>query len=205
MLNNKRDGFGRTPGPRLGLHEKELLRAVPMETDTPCADSESVDPRYRWATRASNASSSPAIEHSPHLTRPIMSNNPSPSTSRSNLDAIFNTALRTYKNKTGKDITSHPLATELQSCDSPDTILAVLRRQMPNADQSQKADETFEKCLIPTVNVLYTLSGTLGAVAGLVIITTSSILRICAQTCFLKVFPPANIIFTGIGALLLVG
>ena len=134
-----------------------------------------------------------------------MSNVPSSSTSRSNLDAIFNTALRTYKNKTGKDITSHPLATELQSCDSPDAILAVLRRQIPIADQSQKADGTFEKCLIPTVNVLYTLSGTVGEVAGLVIITTSSILRICAQTCFLKVFPPANIIFTGIGALLLVG
>ena len=141
----------------------------------------------------------------PLLPRATMSNVPSSSTTRSNLDAIFNTALRTYKNKTGKDITSHPLATELQSCDSPDTILAVLRRQMPNADQSQKADETFEKCLIPTINVLYTLSGTLGEVAGLVIITTSSPLRICAQTSFLKVFPPANIIFTGIGALLLVG
>ena len=175
MLNNKKDGFGRTPGPRLGLHEKELLRVVPLETDTPCADSESVDPRYRWATRASNASSSPTIDHSPHLTRPIMSNNPSPSTSRSNLDAIFKTALSAYRKKTGKDIASHPLATELQSCDSLNATLTVLRRKIPTPGQTKTGDETFEKCLIPTVNVLYSLSNTLGEAVGLVNITTSSL------------------------------
>ena len=102
-----------------------------------------------------------------------MSNIPSPSTSRSNLHAIFNAALRTYKKKTGKDITSHPLATELQSCDSPDAILAVLRRQIPTPDQSQNGEETFEKYLIPTVNVLYTLSDTLGEGVGLVISSMS--------------------------------
>ena len=138
--------------------------------------------------------------------RATMSNVPSSSsTSGSNLDSIFNTALRTYKKKTGKDITSHPLATELQSCDSPDAILGVLRRQIPIADQSQNSNETFEKCLIPTVNVLCTLSDTLGGVAGLVIITTSSLLRIGALTSSFQVFPPSNIIFTGIGALLMVG
>ena len=104
-----------------------------------------------------------------------MSNVPSPSTSRSNLDSIFNTALKTYKKKTGKDITSHPLATELQSCDSPDAILVVLRKQIPTPDQSQNNDETFTKYLIPTVNVLYTLSDTLGEGVSLVIITISSV------------------------------
>ena len=103
-----------------------------------------------------------------------MSNLPSPSTSRSNLHATFNAALRTYKKKTGKDITSHPLATEFQSCNSPDAILAVLRRQIPIPDQSQNGDETFEKYLIPTVNVLYTLSDKLGEGVGLVISSMSS-------------------------------
>ena len=150
-------------------------------------------------------SQSITIDHHPHSPRAIMSNVASPSTPRSNLDGIFKAALRIYKKNTGKDITSHPLAAELQLCDSPDTILAVLRRQLPTPDQSKKANERFEKCLIPTVNVLYNLSDTLGGVAGLVIITTSSILRICVQTSFLQIFPPVNIIFTGIGALLLVG
>jgi hypothetical protein len=53
----------------------------------------------------------------------------SSSTSRSNLDYFFDSAPQAYKKRTGKDITSDPLATELQSCDSPDAILAVLRRQ----------------------------------------------------------------------------
>jgi hypothetical protein len=134
-----------------------------------------------------------------------MSSDPFPSTSRSNLNSIFNAALRTYKEKTGKDITSHPLATELQFCDSPDAILAVLRRQIPTPDQSQSGDETFEKCLIPTITILYTLSGTLGEGVGLVIITMLSLLRSRALTPFFQVFSPAKVIFAGIGVLLLVG
>ena len=135
-----------------------------------------------------------------------MSNVTSPSTSRSNLDLIFNTALKTYKKKTGNDITSHPLAAELQSCDSPDAILAVLRRQIPTPDQYQShgGDEIFAKCLIPTVNVLYTLSDTLGEGVGLVISTMSSLLRICALTSCSQMFSPAKVIFAGIGVLLLV-
>ena len=144
------------------------------------------------------------ISHHPYSPRATMSNVPSPSTSRSNLDSIFNAALTTYKKKTGKDITSHPLATELQSCDSPDAILAVLRRQIPTTDQSQNSDDTFSKYLIPTVNVLYTLSDTLGEGVGLVIITMSSLLRIWALTVFAQVFSPAKVISTGIGVLLLV-
>jgi len=103
-----------------------------------------------------------------------MSNTPSPSTSRSNLDSIFNAALQAYKKKTGKDITSHPLATELQSCQSPDTVLAVLRTKIPSLDQSQSGDEGFAKCLTPIINVLYAFTATLGDGVGLVIVTMSS-------------------------------
>jgi len=99
-----------------------------------------------------------------------MSSTPTPSTSRSNFDSIFNSALQAYKKKTGKDITSHPLATELQSCDSSDAILAVLRREIPSVDQFQSGHEGFAKC----VNVLYAFSAALGEAAGLVIIATPS-------------------------------
>ena len=146
----------------------------------------------------------PPIGHYPHLTRPIMSNLPSPSTSRLNIDEIFNAALRAYKKKTGKGITSYPLATELQSCDSPDAILTVLRRQIHIPDQSQNSDEIFAKCLIPTVNVLCTLSDTLGEGVGLVSFTMSPLLRICAPTPFSQVFSPAKVISTDIGVFLLV-
>ena len=103
-----------------------------------------------------------------------MSSTSSPSTSRSNLDSIFNAALQAYKKKTGKDITSHPLATELQSCHSPDTVLAVLRSQIPSVDQSQSGEERFAKSLTPIINVLYTFTATLGNGVGLVIVTISS-------------------------------
>jgi hypothetical protein len=112
----------------------------------------------------------------------IMFRTPSPSTSRSNLDSIFNSAIQAYKKKTGKDVSSHPLATELQSCDSPDAILAILRRHIPSSDQSQSSHDGFAKYLIPTVHVLYAFSATLGEGVGLVIIVAPSLLRICALT-----------------------
>ena len=89
-------------------------------------------------------------------------------TSRSNLDSIFTSAFQAYKEMTGKDITSHPLAIEIQSCQSPDAILAVLRQQIPLSSRSQSTDERFTKWLIPTVNVLYAFSATLGEGVSLV-------------------------------------
>jgi hypothetical protein len=162
-------------------HRENLAR-----TDTDASDTTNLPAVF--GRLLINTFSSPPIDHYPHLTRAIMSNLPSSSTSRSNLDSIFNAALKSYKKKTGKDITSHPLANELQSCDSPDAILAVLRRQIPTPDQSQTGDETFEKCLTPVVNILYTLSDTLGEGVGLVISTMSSPVK----------NPCANIFLTGV-------
>jgi hypothetical protein len=85
-----------------------------------------------------------------------------------NFEIIFTTALDAYNKQTKKDITSHPLAVQLQSCDSPSAILAVLRAQVKVFDESQIADEKLTKWLDPTVNVLYAFSTTLGNGAGLV-------------------------------------
>jgi len=111
-----------------------------------------------------------------------MSNTPSPAPSRSNLDSVFSSAFQAYKKKTGKDITSHPLAIELQSCHSPHAILAVLRNQIHVFGQSHNADEKFAKWLIPTVNVLFAFSATLGEGVGLVGIMMSSLLKIRPKT-----------------------
>jgi len=101
---------------------------------------------------------------------------PTPSTSSPDFDFIFTSAFRAYKKKTGSDITSHPLAAELQTCHSPDAILNVLRAKIPALDQSQNSDERFEKWLIPTINVLYSFSSALGEGIGLVNIAPSSML-----------------------------
>ncbi|KAH9169267.1 hypothetical protein EDB89DRAFT_2198624 [Lactarius sanguifluus] len=113
-----------------------------------------------------------------------MSQPPLASASSSNFESIFRTAVQAYKKRTGRDITSHPLASWLKTCDSPDAILAVLQAQVQEFDQSRRDDERLTKWLNPTVNVLYAFSATLGEGVGLV-------------------FSPAKVIFAGIGVLLL--
>ncbi|KAH9177295.1 hypothetical protein EDB89DRAFT_1533657 [Lactarius sanguifluus] len=107
----------------------------------------------------------------------------STATSYTNFDTIFTAALEAYEKQTKKDTTSHPLATQLQSCDSPSAILSILRAQVQVFDQSQIANEKLTKWLDPTVNVLYAFSAILGEGVGLT-------------------FPPAKAIFVGIGVLL---
>ena len=93
---------------------------------------------------------------------------PSTSTSQSNFVSIFNAALESYKRKTKKDLASHPLLPSLQSCNSPEAVLAVLREQVPAFGQSQNRDDGLTKWVTPTVNVLYSFSEISGQGIGLV-------------------------------------
>ncbi|KAF8265371.1 hypothetical protein EI94DRAFT_1859257 [Lactarius quietus] len=110
-----------------------------------------------------------------------MSQVPSTSTSSTSFETLFTAALKEYKKQTKKDIASHPLATQLQSCDSSSAIIATLRTQFEARDRG--ADERWTKWLDPTVNVLFAFSTTLGNGVGVE-------------------FPPAYAIFVGIGVLL---
>ena len=94
-----------------------------------------------------------------------MSQAPSTATASTNFETIFTAALKEYKRQTKRDITSHSLVTQLQSCDSPCAILAVIRARV----QNQSVDEKWIKWVDPTVNVLYASSATLGNGVGLVI------------------------------------
>ena len=97
-----------------------------------------------------------------------MSTEPSTSTPHSNFVHIFDTALEAYKHKTKEDLASHALLPRLESCDSPEAILTVLREQIPGFSESQDGDDGLTKWVTPTVNVLYAFSGTLGQGIGLV-------------------------------------
>ena len=90
------------------------------------------------------------------------------SSSTPNFQPIFNEALKEYKKKTGKELTSHALAEEIQSCDSPEAILSLLQGKANELNQSQSSDERLTKWLNPTVNVLNALSATLGEGVGTV-------------------------------------
>ncbi|KAH9017547.1 hypothetical protein EDB84DRAFT_691187 [Lactarius hengduanensis] len=95
--------------------------------------------------------------------------------------SMLDTALAEYQTKTGDDLLAHWLAAELQTCESVDAVLDILRDQAKAFEQS--GDQKLMKWIDPLVHVLYTFSGALGDGVSLA-------------------FPPAKVIFTGIGVLL---
>ncbi|KAH9172310.1 hypothetical protein EDB89DRAFT_933579 [Lactarius sanguifluus] len=100
-----------------------------------------------------------------------------------NFQPIFEKVLKDYKKKTGTDLAAHPLAAEINGCDSSESILAVLQGKANELNQSRSSDDRLTKWLKPTVDVLNALSVTLDEGAG-------------------SAFPPTRIIFSGIGILL---
>ncbi|KAH9999584.1 hypothetical protein BJV74DRAFT_986495 [Russula compacta] len=109
---------------------------------------------------------------------------PTPSSSSSNFQYALNAALDAYEKKTKTKLLTHPLAVQLQSCDSPAAILSVLQNLIHQFDHRRSSNEKVTSWLNPTVNVLYTFSTTLSAGISLI-------------------FSPAQVIFAGIGVLLL--
>ena len=87
----------------------------------------------------------------------------------SDYKAIFDSALEAYKKKTRKDLTSDPLLSSFEICNSPDSILAVLRAQILRSGQPQSSGDKLLTRLNPTINVLNafstTISGTVGQVS----------------------------------------
>jgi hypothetical protein len=96
--------------------------------------------------------------------------------SSSHFQLIVIRALKTYERRTKKDLFAHPLAAQLQACNSPGAILLVLQQQVQVHNQSRRSYERLTHYLDHTVNVLYTFSLPLeeGASVGLV----------CFRTCF---------------------
>ena len=125
---------------------------------------------------------------------------PTPTATASNFKVVFEKALKEYKKKTKQDLTAHPLAAQLQKCDSPAGILAVLRDQVEQFSDSQSSDERLQRWLNPTINVLHTFTEMLGEGISLVSINCSAgdVVLISVG----QVFSPAKVIFVGAGVLL---
>ena len=98
--------------------------------------------------------------------------------SASNFQEIFCIAVKAYEKRTKKDILAHPLTSQLQACDSPASILAVLQEQVDDLDKAWESDERLTKWLGPTVNVLLAFSNTLGEGVSLVSIQRDIGLRL---------------------------
>jgi hypothetical protein len=97
-----------------------------------------------------------------------MSTVPSTSTAQSNFVSIFNAALETYRRRTKKDLASHPLLSNLESCHSPEAVLTVFGEQIPAFRQLQTGDNRLTNWVTPTVNFLYSICNALGGCVGIV-------------------------------------
>ena len=91
--------------------------------------------------------------------------------SRSNYQSIFDSALEAYKKKTGKDLTKDPLLRSIETCQSPDAVLTILRAQILGPGQSQGSSDKLTTWLDPTVNVISAFSAAVGGGVGLVSLT----------------------------------
>jgi hypothetical protein len=112
-----------------------------------------------------------------------------------NFQLIINNALDKYKKRTKNDLLAHPLAAQLQSCDSPAAILAILHQQVQGSDQSRSSDEQWSRWLDPTINVLYALSSTLGTGVGLVCLRVELVWDLHAYTYLAGIFASDRDIF----------
>ena len=138
----------------------------------------------------SSRSPSPTIllSSSQFLVPPLMSHTYPTSASSSNFELIFDNALKTYKQRTNKDLLTHPLAGQLERCNSASGILAVLQEQVQELNQSQRKNETWTRWLDPTVKVLHAFSETLGKGVTLVCFKSSACLRSALSYLFRRHF-----------------
>jgi hypothetical protein len=85
-----------------------------------------------------------------------------------NFKSMFDAALIEYKDKTGEDLQAIWLVSELQTCESVDSVLDILRDQANALERS--GDQNLMKWIGPLVHVLHTFSDALGDGVGLVCI-----------------------------------
>jgi hypothetical protein len=85
------------------------------------------------------------------------------------LQVLFEVALQNYEEQTGITLVDHPLAKQLQDCNSVESITAVLRERT-QAFNDFRGKEKVMKPLQKAISVLYKLSATadFGQPVGLV-------------------------------------
>jgi hypothetical protein len=88
----------------------------------------------------------------------------------SRFELLFDVALKDYEKQTGTKLRDHPLAKQLETCDTVESITAFFQEQVLVFRKSQAEDGKVMKPLKCAVHVLHTLSTStaLGEGIGLV-------------------------------------
>jgi hypothetical protein len=116
---------------------------------------------------------------SPSLT--IFSSISNMSQPSSSFQDLFNTALQEYQNQTGYKLTEHPLSMRLETCDSVDSIIAILQEQAQIFCEFRGDDGKLMKSVKRSVDVIYTLSISTVISEGIGLVRLKSFIRgICS-------------------------
>ena len=94
-----------------------------------------------------------------------------PSSLSSTLRILFDTALQDYKDKTGNALTDHPIAKQLEACESVNSITAILQEQARTFHEFRENDGKLMKALNSSVDVLCapSISSALNVAIGIVV------------------------------------
>ena len=108
--------------------------------------------------------------HQPFVlsTRSMSQTLPNASSSSSNFQSVLNAALEAYEKKTKCNLLTHPLSSQLQSCDSSTAALSVLQDIIQQFSRRRSSDQRLSNWLNPTINVLHAFSSALGQGVGVV-------------------------------------
>jgi hypothetical protein len=112
-------------------------------------------------------------------------------------------ALSEYKDRTKIDLSDNWLAREVQGCESAEAVLDIIQREAKAFDKFRGGNKRLMKWIGPSVDVLYTISATLGQGVGMVRIIKTIRDYKCTQL-RVQVVPSANMVSAGIGVLLVV-
>ena len=97
-----------------------------------------------------------------------MSSTAQPPASSIRFKSILDDALTKYQKKTKKNLLDYWLATELKNCESIDAILGILQDQAKTIERTSAGDQSLMKYIGSSVNLLSSISDTLGEGISLV-------------------------------------
>jgi hypothetical protein len=75
-----------------------------------------------------------------------------------NFKALLDSTLAEYTKQTGTNLRNHPLAHKIESCDTPDSLLAIFEEQAQAFDEFKNGNHKLIKWLQPVVIGLHALS-----------------------------------------------
>ena len=102
---------------------------------------------------------------------PSIFNMSQPSSLSSTFQILFDAALQDYKDKTGNTLTDHPIAKQLETCESANSINSILQEQAHGFREFRENDGKLMKALNSSVDILCarSISSALNETIGLVV------------------------------------